>query len=297
MTDYQSDQKIALIINPHAGRRRRRRQMKSFSLWLQKTFPTIKIFETIAKDHASILTRELISTGYTKIIAAGGDGTVNEVAREMINTDITLGIIPIGSGNGLARHLGIPTELKQAWDLILKNNTIRIDSAEINGIPFFSIAGTGFDALVADTFAHMNGRGFINYLRATIGQYFKYRPKKYKIAVNDHVLASKALFISFANSNQFGYNTSIAPEADLCDGLIDVCIMQKVPAGKAPLIAPKLFTKKLDRSRYLHIVKARDAIVYRKSRGFIHIDGDPIMLEERTLKIRIIPSSINIIVP
>lgn len=290
-------QKSAIIVNPTAGRKRRRRKMTHFFKWLQSEYPQLKIVKTQYAGHASEITKDLLSNGYNTIIAAGGDGTLNEIAREMIHHPANLGIMPAGSGNGLARHLGIPNNPFKAWDIIQKNHVVAIDSAMLNDIPFFSIAGTGFDAMVASEFAQMNGRGFINYLRATIKLYFKYKPRKYKVILNNEVYACKALFISFANSNQFGYNTSIAPSADLSDGMLDVCIMQKVPVGNTPLVAPKLFTKRLDRSRYLHIIQSSSVRILRKKPGFIHIDGDPQMLHEKEIRLNVLPSSINILAP
>ncbi len=253
------------------------------------------VVRTEKPGHATTLSREALEQGVDLVVAVGGDGTVNEAARPLIGTGTPLGIIPVGSGNGLARHLGIPTETDRSINVLNHFSLKTIDTVKANDEVFLSIAGVGFDALVAEKYADQQMRGFFSYAFISITEYFPYRPLTFRLVIDGRELEREALFISFANSNQFGYNTIIAPQAKIDDGLIDVCIVKKFPAWVSPFLAPMLLAKKIDQTPYVEIVRAKEVFLKNKS-NIINLDGEPVKLKEN-LHIKVIPASLNVVVP
>lgn len=251
---------------------------------------------TSKAGHAISICKEEVEKGVDAIIAVGGDGTVNEITGVLKDTDVPMGIIPAGSGNGLARHLHIPMNVRKAIKVIMDNNIKKIDTAEVNGNLFVSIAGVGFDGMVAMKFAKSKRRGFISYLKIVTEQYPKYKPKKYTIQFEDHCEEVEALFITFNNSDQFGYNTAIAPHASVSDGYLDICIAQKPPIVAIPVLANLLYWRKIDKSKYIKIYKSKEFIVSSPKARWINIDGEPKKLGKE-LKVKIHPESLNVIVP
>lgn len=297
MTDTGgAKKKICFIINPISGSSRKHSlidQIKSF-LDSDTFIPDFRISEYAG--HAIELSKNAVQQNYDIVVAVGGDGTINEVATQIIGSPTVLGIIPRGSGNGLARHLGIPRTVPAAIRLINKNKSIAIDTASINGRPFISIAGIGFDALIAKKFAAHPKRGFLTYFNAVAEHYLKYKPKKYKLTFDDgSTLTSKALFVAFANSNQFGYNTQIAPNASLIDGKLDICIVEKPPLLEIPLIVNLLLLKKIQLSQHVRIIKSGSVKVKRKRSKLINLDGEAVKLEKK-LNIVTHPKSLNVLI-
>lgn len=288
--------KILFIINPISGVGKQALVEKAIDKSIDKTIFDYKISYTKAAKHAIELSKEAAYQNYDIVVAVGGDGSINEVARGIIGSNCTLGIIPIGSGNGLARHFNLPFDINQSIEVINKGNTIEIDTATVNDELFLSITGIGFDALVANKFAKARKRGFWSYFKITLKEYPRYKPKKYSLLIDGKQIKRKALLVSFANSNQFGYNTSIAPMAKINDGFLDVCILKKVPIIKAPYIAHLLFNKQIDKTPYIEIFKAKEIKLLRKKNKRIHIDGDSIKLTKE-LNIKIKPLSLKVIVP
>ena len=242
------------------------------------------------------LSRAAAENGTDVVIAVGGDGTVNQIARGIFGSKTILGLVPAGSGNGLAHHLGIPTDVAKSLALINKMKVKDIDTAQMNDRLFISIAGIGFDALVARKFADAERRGFLSYLKIVTTEYANYRPRKYKMIIDGKSVERQALFVSFANTNQFGYNTIIAPDAKIDDGLIDVCIVKKVPLTQAPQVMGLLLTKKIGTSDYVEIIKAREVKLKRNKNRVVNIDGEPVKLN-RELSIKVNPLSLKVIVP
>ena len=283
------------IVNPFSGIGRHKDIEKHLIKVLDHEKFDYTVEYTNAPGHATELSKNAMDSGYGIIVAVGGDGTVNEVARPLVKTEIILGIIPSGSGNGLARHLGIPMETDRAIRLINNGFVKNIDTVKANDYLFLSIAGIGFDALVAQKFAGQKLRGFFKYVFISITEYFPYEPTVFKMSIDGQKIDREALFISFANSDQFGYNTSIAPKAKIDDGLIDVCIVKKFPVWVSPFLAPMLISKKIDQTPYVEIIRAREVLLRRKHK-IMNLDGEPVKLKKR-LHIRVVPTSLKVIVP
>ncbi len=251
---------------------------------------------TSRAGHAVEICREEIEIGVDAIVAVGGDGTVNEIAGVLKDTDVVMGIIPSGSGNGLARHLLIPMNVRKAIKVIKKNIVKKIDTATINNNIFVSIAGVGFDGMVARKFAKSKRRGFISYLKIVTEQFPKYKPRKYTIKSDNLIKEERALFITFNNSDQFGYNTAIAPHASVSDGFLDICIAKKPPIAAIPLIAHLLYWRRIDSSKYVTTYKACEITVTSSKSRWVNVDGEPRKLGKE-LKVKIYPESLNVIVP
>jgi diacylglycerol kinase (ATP) len=287
---------IVYIVNPISGSRKQACIEKIIAKETDLSAINYQVLLTERGGHAEELSRAAVAGGADIVVAVGGDGTVNEVARGLVGTRSALGIIPTGSGNGLARHLCLPMNFRQAIRTINRGKSHTIDTATLNGRLFVSLAGVGFDAYVAKKFAKSPTRGFMSYARIAIPAYFSYKQKKYRIVADGKEIIRKALFISFANSNQFGSNASIDPVAELDDGLIDVCIVRKVPFFKLAILGPAFFLKQFHKTRYVEIVRAKEVYVDRKRGKKIHLDGDPWKTEKR-LHMKIQPLSLQVIVP
>jgi YegS/Rv2252/BmrU family lipid kinase len=294
----RKEERILVLVNPVSGVRRRK--LPGFVAMLEEGLAAksykIQLLVTRYAGHASRSVDEALRQGVRRFVVAGGDGTVNEVAARLAGTDAVLGIIPAGSGNGLAHHLEIPMNTAGAIRVINEGKLLRIDTCTVNGHFFASIAGIGFDARVARHFAKSNRRGFFTYARIVVKEYFGYTPRKYKLVLDGREHEARAFFISFANSSQFGYNTRIAPRASVTDGLIDVCVAKKPPIRAFPGIARLMLRKKIDQSRYMETYHAKEILVSRKRGKTVNVDGEPVRLAKR-LQISIQPASLNIIVP
>ncbi len=290
-----SVKKIVFIINPIAGKGRAGEIRKTIDDTINTSIFAHRIVESQKAGQVEELANEAVNSGADIIVAVGGDGTVNEIVRVIVHTHVILGIIPMGSGNGLANFLKIPHNIKNAVEIINNFQIQKIDTGTINGVLFVSVAGIGFDASVAKEYAKSTGRGFKTYLKSAVKKYFAYKPAKYKIKFDNTIIARKALFITFANSDQFGYNTSIAPMAQINDGKLDMCIMQKVPLSWAPFVLPRLFNKKIHKSRFHESFPVSEATVYRKKNSVIQVDGEYLKMKSRVIHVVNHKQSLNVI--
>ncbi len=289
--------KIIFIVNPISGARRRPFWRNIINNVIDKKKFDYKIELTKYAGHAKEIAADAVKNKIPVVVAVGGDGTINEVGSQLIGSDTALGIIPLGSGNGLARHLGIPRILPLAIRLINQMKITEIDTAEINGVPFISIAGVGFDALVAKLFAKSSARGFLTYARIVANRFAKYKPKKYVIKTKEgEKIKTKAFFISFANSNQFGFNTAIAPNASLKDGFIDICIVKKPNFFELPIVANLLMLRMIDKSPLVRIIKSAEFTVKQEKNRHVNIDGEAVKISKE-LHVKVNPLSLKIIVP
>jgi diacylglycerol kinase (ATP) len=251
---------------------------------------------TLHKGHATELAREAVAQGYERIFAIGGDGTVNEVAQAVVNTNVALGIIPKGSGNGLARHLHIPLRAHAALKLLDKYKILPIDTLRINNKLSVNVSGIGFDAHVASQFGINGKRGLINYGKLVMQEFVSYREFPLEIEVDDIKLKRKSFILAFANSSQFGNNAKISPFASVCDELIDVCFIKKVPLTEALPFAQKMFTGRMNRSRFVEVIQGKHLKIEFERPMPFHIDGEA-MEPEKVFNVEIDPASLKMIVP
>lgn len=247
------------------------------------------------QGHSKALTQEAIDQHFDIIAVAGGDGSINEVGSLLIGTDISMAVIPCGSGNGLSRCLNIPLTPIRALELINRNAVCQIDTVTVNGRPFISIAGTGYDAQVTEDYAKDRHRGFDTYFRYIVKNYFTLGEQEYSIVLPDRTIHTKAFFISFANSNQMGYDVPISPKASLWDGKVDLCIVRKPTALELPIVASYFLSKNMDKSPKVDIIQVNEATIIRPRPDLVNIDGESLTLE-KDLVIKINPMSLRVIV-
>ncbi|MDR1170343.1 MAG: YegS/Rv2252/BmrU family lipid kinase [Prevotellaceae bacterium] len=287
---------IAYIINPISGVT----DKKAIVDYINRTTDTGKfdfeIYYTKCVNDGFRQAGEYAKNGLSRVIAVGGDGTVNEVARGLLGSGTALGIIPMGSGNGFARHLKISLNYHKANHIAQNGEIISSDYGILNGKPFFCTAGTGFDAQVGKRFAQIGRRGFVSYAQASVMEYFHYSPQNYKITIDGKTFSRRAFMITCANTSQWGYNAYIAPDAKLNDGLIDLVIVSPFSFMVAPIIGLRVFTKSLCNSRNIEVYRAKEAVIERDRAGFIHIDGEPLN-EKKVLKIKAVSGELKIIAP
>ncbi|MBN2813264.1 MAG: diacylglycerol kinase family lipid kinase [Bacteroidales bacterium] len=288
--------KVVFIINPIAGTRQKQTILKA----IKEKFPRDQclLLFTGYQGHAFELVIHKLEEGYKIFVAVGGDGTVNEVASALVNTSCLLGIIPAGSGNGLARHLHIPVNFTEALEVIKQHHVKIIDAGRVNGRYFFCTCGTGFDAKVGKEFASDSRRGMISYVRATIHQYIRYSPKSYILKIEEQKVKLKAFLVTFANSGQYGNNAYIAPNAQIDDGLLDLIVLRPFPKTSTLELGLRLFFKNIDQSPYLEVMRVKKATLRLKGKQKItmHLDGEPVTLKRR-LKVKVIPAALQVMVP
>ena len=234
--------------------------------------------------------------GYDVVYAVGGDGTVHEIAKRLVGRALVLGILPIGSGNGFARHIGLPMEARASLRACGARRIVTIDTAEVNGIGFLGVMGVGFDAWIADRFAVAGSRGFATYVRVGVREVLQYRAEEYEIEIDGTSRREKAKIITIANSSQYGNDARIAPHASVQDGLLDVVRVADVSLFAAPAIAWRLFRGTIDRSPAVKTTRGREITIRRAAAGPVHLDGEPFTMAE-TLNVRIRPASLKVLLP
>lgn len=268
--------KIVFILNPISGTTSKAGIPDLIEKVLDKEKFDYTIAETERAGHASELARQAVADGVDIVVAVGGDGTVNEVARALIETPTALAIIPCGSGNGLARHLMLPINAKGALEVLNKCEIHDLDYGCINGMPFFCTCGMGFDAFISMKFALSGKRGPITYVENVLKEGLKYKPETYEIEDETGIRQYKAFLISVANASQYGNDAYIAPQASMRDGLMDVVIMEPFDALEAAQVSIDMFNKTLDKNSRIKTFRSKHIRVHRSQPGVIHYDGDPI---------------------
>ncbi len=274
------NERLLLIINPISGVWDKQGLDSLVMQRMQAEGYEIDVKYTTRPGDATQLALVAVKEGYFGVIAAGGDGTVNETASALCGTDTTLGIIPIGSGNGLARHLGIPIDPELSLDVIAKRHIVDCDYGTVNGRPFFCTFGVGFDAAVSGTFAKQKRRGKLNYIKSAISEYVKYNPQVYTISANGKIITEQAIIIACCNASQYGNNAYIAPEASITDGLLDITIVHSGSLLDTAVLGVDLFSGYINHNTLIHSFRAPAAVIYRSSNGPIHLDGEPLEMEE-----------------
>ena len=286
--------RIIFIINPISGTRGKDEMPKLIEEHLDTSLFDYDVVFTEYAGHAAELARQYAKENTDIVVAVGGDGTVNEVARSLVHTQTALGIIPCGSGNGLARHLCIPLEPVRAIELINCCQIEAFDYGVINNLAFFCTCGMGFDAFISLKFAEAGKRGPITYVENVLKEGLKYQPETYEVEDETGARKYKAFLIACANASQYGNNAYIAPGATMKDGMMDVIVMEPFTALDAPQIAADLFMKTLGNNSKIHTFRTPSIHIHRKQPGAIHYDGDPIMTDA-DIDVHIEPGGIKIV--
>ncbi len=286
------------IINPISGTQSKEAIPTLLAQAVAETDYQLFVTYTKYAGHAYELAELAVKEHYDLVIAVGGDGTVNEVAKALIYTDTALAIIPKGSGNGLARALEIPMAVKKAVEIIRTGKLLTIDCCQANEMPFFCTCGMGFDAEVSKAFAEAPFRGLLSYAKTAVEQYINYKPNYYDVEIEggEKLEQVEAFVIAAANANQYGNNAYIAPKASLTDGLMDLVVLKPFKKLELPQITMQLFNKGLSENANSSNYQCTKATIKRAKEGVVHLDGEPIQMSSE-IKIELKAQAIKVLVP
>lgn len=287
---------VSVLINPKAGGgiNKRKIELLRKAFVQQNYMPHIHLAYDLEED-ARFLADEL-SNGSKEFVVMGGDGTVNNAASLLSGKDANLGIIPAGSGNGLARHLQIPMLFQKALGLIKSHKVKTIDYGLINFQPFFCTAGLGFDATIARSFAEQGTRGLATYLKVILKEFTNYKSEKYLLKFSGQYVEVEAFLLTLANAGQFGSHALISPDASINDGFLNLCLISEFPKILAPVVGTQLISGKLNDSSFYETIRVKEIVIQRKAPGWVHLDGEPHQMPDR-LHVKVVPSNLRVWVP
>lgn len=252
---------------------------------------------TSGPGHATDLAKEGSKKNFDIVVAVGGDGTLNEVARGLLNSKTPMGIIPKGSGNGLARHLGISMKMDKALEQLLTGKVVQMDTFRLNGKLSLNVSGIGFDGHIANLFAKKKRRGFWTYARLVTLHYITYKEFTAKLELEDHAFATHAAFmIAIANASQYGNNARVAPQASITNNSLQTAILKKVPAQRGFRFAYQMFTGKLKTGKDYTCLTMNNGLIKVDQPTAYHVDGEPCG-HATEFKIEILPHSLKMITP
>ncbi len=287
--------KILFIINPISGGRTKNNTPYAIDQFLDKEKFSFEIKFTEFRGHASQLAEQAFLVNIDIVVAVGGDGTINEVASIAMKYNKPMGILPLGSGNGLARFLGIPIALPKAINVLNRLEIKNIDSGHLGGKAFFNLAGMGFDAHVSDIFSRDKNRGLFGYIRLGLAEVLSYKPQKYLLEVDGKRYERKAYAISIANSSQYGNDVIVAPLASVTDGFLDVCIIKNFSLFKLPVLVYIMLKGTAKQSKLIEIIKGKQIKITREKAAAVHVDGEPLQMSAE-IEAGILELSLKVIV-
>lgn len=287
-------QKILFIINPKSGVQKKKKVPQMIEKYIDRERYDFSVEYTQYAGHASEIAKAAVDRGVDVVVAVGGDGTINEVGRSLVHTKAAMAIVPCGSGNGFARHLGVPLDARSAIGFINTAKPVSIDYGKLNGRPFFCACGVGFDALVSNHFANSKRRGFFTYIKNTLVDWVTYKSEVYEVEADNVKKQYKAFVIACGNASQYGNNAYITPYASMRDGLLTVSILSPFKPVEVPKIVTQLFTNKFDKSSHMTMLAAHRITIKRKEAGPVHYDGEPCEMEAN-VTVEVVPSGINVL--
>jgi len=282
--------KIRFIINPKSGTRKQ----KGIEKYITKHFEDFEIIHTQKSGDATRISKEAVRENIDAVIVVGGDGTVNECLEGLVNTNTALGVIPCGSGNGFAYHIGMERTAEKAVKQLKDTHIELIDSCTANGAPFVNVSGIGFDAHIANLFLALVERGFVKYMKLILNE-LSYNAKEYTIRYNNIERKVKAYMIAFANASQYGNDAKISPMADFQDGLLDFVILKEFPKWKIPFLFLRIARGKVHLSKYVEIIQCQRMTIKAED-TLIHLDGEPFK-SSNPIEVTVLPKSLKILIP
>jgi YegS/Rv2252/BmrU family lipid kinase len=286
--------RIWFIINPISGVRRKDDIPALIRRFLDHDTYTFEIQYTKHKGHAIELAQNAVQLGIDIVCAVGGDGSVHEVGTPLIGTSTSLAVIPIGSGNGLARHMLIPRNIKKAIQTINLNHQILMDTVMVNDQPFLGVGGYGLDAIIAKKFDEDHKRGFLTYVKHVFKEFFRYNPMNISIDTNGQIKKLPVVLCTIANTSEFGNGFKVSPKSDATDGKLELFLLKPFSLFGIPKMIYQFFTGRSDQSIYSEVISFQKAKISLPN-GVAHHDGEPLMVM-RELNVRVVPHSLHIIV-
>ena len=293
-----SRQRILFIINPISGVFKKEGIPERIAKYLDYVKYDFTINYTQYPGHATEMAHEAVEEGYSVVVAVGGDGSVNEVARGLLGTDVAWGVIPFGSGNGMAGHLKLPIRnAKKAIEVLNTGKVTKIDAVKTNYGYFFSVGGFGFDAHAARRFRSQVMRGFFSYFLASVREiFYHFRPEHAKIQIDDTELEREVYLFTAFNSSQYGYKLGVFPTTSMHDGRLDVILVRSFPLTRLFKIFLAIFLKRPDLVPEAESFRAKKIKIYASPKRVYQFDGDHFITHE-DVEMEIVPNALNIIVP
>lgn len=290
------NKRLLFVINPISGdidKSATEQQLRDFCAVNHFDF---SLYPTTGQRDQEQLRQEIDRLHPDAVIAVGGDGTVNLAGTPLIGKDIALGIVPLGSGNGLSKDLKIPQDFEAALDVIAGFYVHPIDTLELNGHPSLHLSDLGFNALIVKRFSEGEKRGLASYAFHVVREYVSYQPRYYEIKTDREEFKGKAFMVTVANANMFGSNATINPTGKVDDGEFEVCILEEFPKTEGVAILYDLFTAGIHTSLHSRILHCRQASIFNVEEEVTQIDGEPLDLGKH-IEVRIRPSSLRVILP
>jgi len=291
-----SRKKALFIVNPIAGYNNN----EDINALLQQHLDNEKFdydyVETEYKGHATELSSQAVSNGYETVIACGGDGTVNEVAKSLVHTNVNFGIIPNGSGNGFAMHIGMGRNTQKAILKLNESRPIKIDTCTVNGDFFLNLAGVGFDALIAYKVENGRKRGLQMYVNTISKEMLKFKAENFTVKTDSGIIEGAYTLVAVANSAMYGYNFTIAPQANLTDGLLDIVFIKDASLARTFLNSWRMLNNSLEKSKLVNIVRSKEVVVSLEKPYYYHVDGESYQFETE-LHFKVVPLSLNMLFP
>lgn len=288
--------KAMLIINPISGVSGKEGLAEYVAENLRDMGSEVDVRHTRCGGDATRLAQMAVEQGADAVIVAGGDGTVNETATALCGSRVTMGIIPCGSGNGLARHLGIPVDVDGALKVIEEGKSLRCDYATVGDHPFFCTFGVGFDAEVSFRFAKGKKRGKLSYLKSALAEYARYRPQLYRITADGVTLERRAMVVAVCNASQYGNNAYIAPRATMTDGMLDVTVVHTTTPLETMIAGADMMAGLIGKNSSIDTIRGKRVVIQREFPGPAHIDGEPLVMGTR-IEIECHPGALSIYSP
>lgn len=291
--------RILFIINPAAGKGKSVKDEKGIHRFFSNRNQEYHVAHTTGEGSAYELAKKAAAEGYDTVVACGGDGTINEAVRGIAGTNTALAILPRGSGNGLARHHHIPFEVDKALEVIERNNRIAHDAVLINDRLAVNVSGIGFDAHIAHLFGKDGTRGFYGYLKLVVTEFFNFKERPYTITAGngDTTPVTYPVFLfAIANGSQFGNEAVFAPGADTGDGKVDLALVKAIPFWKVPLFALRVFTRRVEGSPHITLLKGESFLITCNEEAPLHLDGETGGFS-KSFRIQTIKNAFSLIVP
>jgi len=287
--------KVLFIVNKHAGIGYPGKLEDRILDTCQSNNIECTIEFTAGRGHAIELARSASAKGFQRVVAVGGDGTSNEVAQGLIHTELPMGIVPRGSGNGLARHLGIPLNTSDAIRKLFQSEILAMDTFTVNGKLSLNVSGIGFDGHVTNLFGIKSTRGLLGYVMLTVQEFLRFREFETQLFIDGTSFTRQAFIVAIANSSQYGNNAKIAPSASVRDGLLHVNVVRKVPLLRIDFLY-SFFNGNLGKSRFCEIMETKSLSLKTNKPIYYHVDGEACGLQD-TFNIELLPASLNMLIP
>ena len=296
MTTPKAFKNLLFVLNPISGDIGKEEVQELISDFCRQNHCHYQVYLTTGEQDAPALALLVAKNDPDVVVAVGGDGTVSLVAQVLNHGRTPLAIIPLGSGNGLSKDLGIPQDLDAALHLLKTGQIRAIDSLDILGHTVFHLADLGFNARIVKIFCEGETRGPGTYARIAFQEYLKYEPFQYKIITDQETFEGPAFMLTIANANAFGSNAAINPDGVVDDGFFEICLLEPFPKTAALGILINLYTDTIQKSVYSRILKCRQATIYKQPDDVIQIDGEPVTLGDQ-LQVRLHRQSLQVLVP